>query len=409
MRKFITKISLLVLGLGLIAGCGGKEGGSGKCQPNAERRCMVNELFWFDSCGVQETLIESCPVACANGACSNGATDTGTGTGNAVCTSHASKLCVGNNLFWQNSCGQQQDQAETCQFGCQNSLCVLIDPSCVESNVQAKKSCVGLSVYWLNNCGQPKALVEACKVECKDGACLAPLCTPTNLQAERKCEVDAAYYYDNCGTKKDLIETCAAGTCKNGGCTVGTCEFHAKKKCVLNDLFWYDSCGVQQDKIETCPSGCANDVCTIGTTDVYLKGWGCENCFGALGSLSRAISTKFTATVVNSGSMVSSFRVSIWAVKPTDLVMDPKCSNPTKYSYTKGTLLYQGSFAPLLTHQEVLVPIDGILISDGTNKKVEPGEYRYVITAYPQSEHMGYESDFCNNYSTTDSNFSVKP
>ena len=196
MLKYITNIGCLVLGLGLMVGCGGKEGGSARCQPNAERRCMGNELFWFDSCGTQETLIETCPGACTNGACTSGATDTGTGaggTGNALCSSHASKLCVGSDLFWQNSCGQQQDKAETCKFGCQNSLCVLIDPSCVESNVHATKSCAGLNVYWMNNCGVPKDLVEACKVECKDGACVAPLCTPTNPQAERKCEVDSAY------------------------------------------------------------------------------------------------------------------------------------------------------------------------------------------------------------------------
>ncbi len=414
MLKFITNISLLAIGLGLFTGCGGSEGGSSQCQSNAERKCMGNDLYWFDSCGKQETLIETCPVACSAGACTTAA-DSGNpggnpGTGNQVCTSHSTQLCVGNDLFWQDSCGQQQEKAETCKFGCENSQCRLIDPSCVETNAQAKKSCVGLNVYWLNNCGAPKgAPVESCKLECKDGACVTPVCTPNNDTFERKCEGDDAYYFDNCGTKKALIETCAAGMCKNGGCTVNNCEFHKEKKCVNGELFWFDSCGTQQEQAQDCISGCNNGACVVGSTDVYLKNWSCDNCYGALGSLTRSISVNFTAIVTNNGSMPSSFRVAIWAVKPADLISDPKCSNPSKITYTTGKLLYQGTFTPLTTFQEVTVPITGLLISDGTNKLVEPGDYRYIITAYPQPEHMGYETELCNNYSLNDKGFSVSP
>jgi uncharacterized repeat protein (TIGR01451 family) len=40
------------------------------CTHNSAQQCVGNNLYWFDSCGVQQDLIQYCPNGCTNGYCS---------------------------------------------------------------------------------------------------------------------------------------------------------------------------------------------------------------------------------------------------------------------------------------------------------------------------------------------------
>jgi uncharacterized repeat protein (TIGR01451 family) len=85
------------------------------CTPNAQQRCFGNNLYWYDSCGNQQGFAQYCANGCYNNACQNG--------GGNYCSYHAYERCNGNNLYWYDSCGNQQDLALFCQNGCYNNTC----------------------------------------------------------------------------------------------------------------------------------------------------------------------------------------------------------------------------------------------------------------------------------------------
>jgi len=63
------------------------------CTPNYEQRCVGNSLYWYNSCGAQGSYIGTC--------------------GN-TCTPNYEQRCVGNSLYWYNSCGAQGSYIGTC-------------------------------------------------------------------------------------------------------------------------------------------------------------------------------------------------------------------------------------------------------------------------------------------------------
>jgi fimbrial isopeptide formation D2 family protein len=52
-------------------GNGTCNGNINTCTPNYQQRCSGSDLYWFNSCGAQEGLIQNCPNGCSNNACQN--------------------------------------------------------------------------------------------------------------------------------------------------------------------------------------------------------------------------------------------------------------------------------------------------------------------------------------------------
>jgi hypothetical protein len=95
------------------------------CTYHAYTRCSGNGVYWFDSCGVQEDLYQSCQYnqTCQNNSCTN------TYIYNPPvnnCSYHSYLRCSGNSLYWYDSCGAQQDFYQACTGNqtCQNNTCV---------------------------------------------------------------------------------------------------------------------------------------------------------------------------------------------------------------------------------------------------------------------------------------------
>lgn len=101
---------------------------NGNCSYHSYQRCNGNYLYWYDSCGNQEDS-QYCSNGCYNNYCQNNNNNNYNNYGN--CTYHAYQLCAGNNIYWYNSCGTQQDFVQSCSgtnIVCKYGQCVYQQP-----------------------------------------------------------------------------------------------------------------------------------------------------------------------------------------------------------------------------------------------------------------------------------------
>jgi hypothetical protein len=127
MKKILT---LLVVGgiacvvlLGIM-GTFAQEANAVYCAPRASKQCISNIVYWYNSCGVLQSVAQNCNRTnqiCQNGQCVNKITQT---------DSHSIKSCYNNNLYWYNAQGMVQDIAQNCNDnnqctldGCQTNAC----------------------------------------------------------------------------------------------------------------------------------------------------------------------------------------------------------------------------------------------------------------------------------------------
>lgn len=89
------------------------------CVQNSFQRCVGSAVYWFDSCGNQQSLAQTCSGSqtCSGNTCVNTTIN---------CTSNAFQKCAGNNVYWYDSCGNQQALAQVCNGSqtCSGSTCV---------------------------------------------------------------------------------------------------------------------------------------------------------------------------------------------------------------------------------------------------------------------------------------------
>ena len=62
------------------------------CTSNYQQRCVGNNIYWYDSCGVQGSLIQYCSNRCSGSTCITN-----------YCTQNSSQRCSGSNLYWYDS------------------------------------------------------------------------------------------------------------------------------------------------------------------------------------------------------------------------------------------------------------------------------------------------------------------
>ncbi len=105
---------------------------SASCTPNASKQCISNIVYWYNSCGVLETVAQNCNKTnqiCQNATCVDKPTTGGNGGGNTA--QHVAKSCYNGNLYWFNSQGMVNDLYKTCndnnsctQDNCGGNQCV---------------------------------------------------------------------------------------------------------------------------------------------------------------------------------------------------------------------------------------------------------------------------------------------
>ena len=172
-----------------------------------------------------------------------------------TCTSHTNSKCVGNSLYWFNSCGKQEDLYKTCS---QNQVCS--NDTCVTNYLQTSYVQTGYNFHSLNGCFNNKV-----------------------------------YWYDSLGNQQDVYQNCMATgqTCQNDQC-IGQVSYrqpvssqtynqpasfqpvlikHYSTSCYNNDVYWQDSRGFVQDIYKSCSDDnqCTQDSCQDAECQNTLK------------------------------------------------------------------------------------------------------------------------------------------
>lgn len=125
------------------------------------------------------------------------------------CTYHAYKDCVGNNIYWYDSCANQQDLYYSCGGGlsCQYGQCVVaVQPYYQQVNnyvVQSTTRCYGNSIYWYDSLGVASGLYRSCvdSNSCTIDACSGSTCLNTLKCDGSTCASDSVDYNKYCSTQ----------------------------------------------------------------------------------------------------------------------------------------------------------------------------------------------------------------
>lgn len=132
-----------------LAGCNGTNpitNPTSNCTANYQQKCSGNYLFWYDSCGNQGNLANTCPNGCSNGACLSSPTI------NPNCTQNYQRECYNGNSYNYDSCGNQGTLIQTCSNGCSNGTCTASTTSTNTNNCLAACPPAVNGIYYSVDC-----------------------------------------------------------------------------------------------------------------------------------------------------------------------------------------------------------------------------------------------------------------
>ncbi|MCX6719568.1 MAG: hypothetical protein NTV36_00430 [Candidatus Staskawiczbacteria bacterium] len=180
-----------------------------------------------------------------------------------ACTYHAYQSCNGNSLYWYDSCGNPQELAQYCAQGCNGNTCgyntgyINYNNNSNYNNCtyHAYKLCVGNGVYWYDSCGTQQDLFQICSgtnTVCKYGQCvyqqpyIPPVVNPYITHNRTACSGSSVYWYDSLGRVTDLYKSCAdSNSCTLDNCGSGKCTNVLKcdgTTCVANSADYNTYC-----------------------------------------------------------------------------------------------------------------------------------------------------------------------
>lgn len=191
------------------------------------------------------------------------------------CASHAWKACVGDVLWWFNSCGAKEELLQDCQVDDMNCK----GEDCVPRPCQPKihKGCDGNSVVWFDSCGQADtAVLESCSgdLTCLNGTCVEKL----------ECN-----QHSDCPTSQH---------CQGAECIADACE-QGSKYCIGSSIYECDASGREKKLVQSCPYKCQSGNCSECASDCSGKSCGPNGCGGSCGTCADGL-------VCSSGECASS-------------------------------------------------------------------------------------------------------
>ena len=282
-----------------------------------------------------------------------------------ACTSHVSKNCVGNSVYWFNSCNNQEDLFQACTSNqiCQNAQCVNVtcstNANCGTNGYIGSPFCQNGDVYKYyrtNTCNNPGTANSSCSQS--DTAQLQTNCTSNQTCSNGQCQnVNIVCSTNaNCGTNgyvgspfcqgNNVYQNYTTHTCNNPGTANSACSNSTapqlKTNCTGNQTCTNGSCTDQNNLVVSCyatpnPANTNQSVSFIATvtggTGSYTYSWS-GVCTGSSQVCNKSFSQSGaqTATInVASGSQTNS---SICSVN-----INQNCTN---YSYRQcsGNNLY---------------------------------------------------------------------
>jgi len=177
------------------------------------------------------------------------------------CTYHAYKLCQGNNVYWYNSCGTQQELFNSCVGGqfCQYGQCTsnyIINPVLPPVipniyNPYYKTACSSGSIYWYDSLGVVSGLYKSCNDNnsCTQDTCSANVCVNTLIP---NCQINPPVNppVNNCGN--NLCESTLGET--NTTCPID-CKINPATALLISFFSKTDSSSSQWQKTaQTMPN-----------------------------------------------------------------------------------------------------------------------------------------------------------
>jgi hypothetical protein len=204
--------------------------GAKACVPGEVKECpCTGGETGIQSCNDEGTSLSDCECGEASEADGVVATPDTEEPGN-LCETHSYTDCVGDNLYWFNSCLEQEDLLVACEPG----QCELNATSCCPGQ---EPGCLQGDIYWFDSCGVKGELKEACGdgFTCKSPEAEEDL--PTCV-SEDQCTPD---YYE---------------ACYNPSPAPGQTD-------ALGDVFMFNSCDEPQNvtKVCECQEICNNNAC----------------------------------------------------------------------------------------------------------------------------------------------------
>ncbi|MHB8871906.1 MAG: hypothetical protein ACYC5G_05630, partial [Candidatus Doudnabacteria bacterium] len=237
------------------------------CSSHYSKRCLGNDVYWYDSCGNQEGVFQDCTTTnkvCNNGVCENV---------NIACSSASqcgttgyigSPFCMGNSTY-------QNYKTYTClNPGTANSVCSDSTTAKLKTNCAANQTC---SLGVCENVNIACSNNTACGTNGYTGS---PFCQNGDVYQNYR-----TYTCNNPGTANSVCSdstapqlktNCALGqTCANGSCTNVTIACSNNTACGTNGYIGSPFCQsgnvYQNYKTYTCNNpGTANSSCSESTS-----------------------------------------------------------------------------------------------------------------------------------------------
>ena len=185
--------------------------GAFACTYHAYQQCSGNYLYWYDSCGNQQGVAQYCQNGCYNNYCQGYNNYNNYNYNYNNCTYHAYKLCQGNNIYWYDSCGNTQDLVQTCtgtNIVCKYGQCVYQQPYVPPVNpyiAHYKTACSAEDIYWYDSTGAKTGLYKTCQDDnsCTLDACALSKCSNTIKCDGSTCAVGTADYTKYCSANNN--------------------------------------------------------------------------------------------------------------------------------------------------------------------------------------------------------------
>jgi len=203
------------------------------CTYHSYQQCVGNDLYWYNSCGNQQDYIGNCSNY--NNNYNNNYNYNSNYFGN--CTYHAYKLCQGSNIYWYDSCGTQQDLYYTCGGGqvCQYGQCTSYVQPINNYVAHHNIKCYSDSLYWYDSLGVMSGLYKSCSDgnACTIDSCFGGKCSNTLKCDGTTCATGSTEYTKYCSGEPAPTDKCGDGTCET---TVGETIENCPSDCKTNTI-----------------------------------------------------------------------------------------------------------------------------------------------------------------------------
>jgi uncharacterized repeat protein (TIGR01451 family) len=239
------------------------------CIPNHSKKCVGNAVYWFDSCNNQGTLFQQCTAnqTCQNGQCVNVSCNTNSDCGTDGYT--GSTFCQSGNVY-QNYTTYTCNNPGTANSSCSTSSVPQLKQTCGAGYTCQNGACVqtqtnlNVSCYATPNPSDINQTVNFISTVSGGTGSYTYSWTGACTGSSSVC----SNTYSQTGLKTATLTVTSGSQTNNTTCSVNinqACTQYSYQQCVGNWLYWYDSCGNQHGTGQYCEHGCSNNQC-IGQT-----------------------------------------------------------------------------------------------------------------------------------------------